>query len=200
MSSLADPVAVYNRSAGKWRYYKLSIAGAVILGTLTLAGLIFLLGWYIRRARQARRLRNRGSRESDHFGLSTVSLARTSKSIDAFLVKDADPERTSLMFSRSPSPSATIVLDDSEHRNSLAEVYRTSWNASASTLGNAIVETSKQLDSAFDELYPESIDSIRCEPNKPILPLVEHNCRHRGWLWLSSQSRFNLLAYESEPH
>ncbi|KAJ6004260.1 hypothetical protein N7522_005905 [Penicillium canescens] len=198
MPSLTDPIAVYNRSAGKWRYYKLSIAGAVILGTLTLAGLIFLLGWYIRRARQARRLRNCGSRESDHFGLSTVSLARTSKSIDAFLVKDADPERTSLMFSRSPSPSVTIILDDSEHLNSLTEVYRTSCNASASTLGNVSIILKY---SAFDELYPNSIDSIRCEPNKQILPHVEHNIgRHRGWMWLSSQSRFNLLAYESEPH
>jgi hypothetical protein len=109
------------------------------MGALSLAGLVFLLGWYIRRARQARRLRDRGSRKSDLFGLSTVSLARTNKSIDAFLVKDADPVRTSLMFSRSPSLSVTVLLDDSEHRNPLTEVHRTSWNASASTLGNVSI-------------------------------------------------------------
>lgn len=96
-------------------YGKLAIATATILGILTLGALIYLVVWYIRRRLRARRLCRQQSQGNDQFDQSAVSLAEdTSRTLDDFLMKDIQPERSSIMFSRSGSgsPSITIIIDD----------------------------------------------------------------------------------------
>ncbi|KGO74130.1 hypothetical protein PITC_021880 [Penicillium italicum] len=96
-------------------YGKLAIATAAILGILTLGALIYFLVWYVRRRLRARRLRRQESHENEQFDQSAVSLAEdTSKTLDDFLMKDIQPERSSIMFSRSGSPSIAIVIDDAD--------------------------------------------------------------------------------------
>ncbi|CAG8897728.1 unnamed protein product [Penicillium nalgiovense] len=98
-----------------WDYGKLAIATASILGVLTLGALIYLLVWYVRRSLRVRRLRRQENQKNDQFNQSTVSLAEgTSRTLDDFLMKDIQPERNSIMFSRSGSPSITIVIDDAD--------------------------------------------------------------------------------------
>ncbi|EKV15559.1 hypothetical protein Pdw03_1513 [Penicillium digitatum] len=98
-----------------WDYGKLAIATAAILGILTLGALTYLLVWYVRRRLRARRSRRPESHENDQFDQSAVSLAEdTSRTLDDFLMKDIQPERGSIMFSRSGSPSITIVIDDAD--------------------------------------------------------------------------------------
>ncbi|KAF4770391.1 hypothetical protein N7455_007129 [Penicillium solitum] len=99
-------------------YGKLAIATAAILGILTLGALIYLVVWYIQRRLRARRLRRQQSQGNDQFDQSAVSLAEdTSRTLDDFLLKDIQPERSSIMFSRSGSgsPSITIIIDDADN-------------------------------------------------------------------------------------
>lgn len=113
-------------------YRKPSIAAATIIGVLVVAAITFLSFYYIRREKRARRLRRleEQSHTQDPFGQSSLSLtAETSKALDDFLMKEVKPERTSLMFSRSPSPSLTYVVDETDRRSN-----RNSYNASASSL------------------------------------------------------------------
>ncbi|CAG8886127.1 unnamed protein product [Penicillium egyptiacum] len=96
-------------------YGKLAIATAAILGIITLGALIYLLVWYIRRSLRVRRLRRKENRKNDQFDQSTVSLAEdTSRTLDDFLMKDIQPERNSIIFSRSGSPPITIVIDNAD--------------------------------------------------------------------------------------
>ncbi|KAJ5420319.1 hypothetical protein N7465_002838 [Penicillium sp. CMV-2018d] len=98
-------------------YGKLAIATAAILGILTLGALTYLVVWYLRRRLRARRLRRQQSQGNDQFDQSAVSLAEdTSRTLDDFLMKDIQPERSSIMFSRSESgsPSITIIIDDTD--------------------------------------------------------------------------------------
>lgn len=114
-------------------YRKPSIAAATIIGVLVLAAITFLSIYYIRRekrARRARRLQEQSQPQDDPFGQSSLSLtAETGKALDDFLMKDVKPVRTSIMFSRSPSPSVTYVVDETERRSN-----RNSYNASAASL------------------------------------------------------------------
>lgn len=114
-------------------YRKPSIAAATIIGVLVLAAITFLSIYYFRREKRARRLRRleeQNNQIQDSFGPSSLSLtAETSKTLDDFLMKEVKPERTSLMFSRSPSPSLTYVVDETDHRSN-----RHSYNASATSL------------------------------------------------------------------
>ncbi|KAJ5160451.1 uncharacterized protein N7482_007455 [Penicillium canariense] len=111
-----------------------SIAAATVIGILVFAAFLFLAIWYIRRARRVRSLRNLQNHSQDPFSQSSVTLAEdTSKALEDFLMKDVRPERTSLMFSRSRSPSITFVVDDARRR-SLSRLYRNSYDASTSSL------------------------------------------------------------------
>ncbi|KAJ5158947.1 uncharacterized protein N7500_008598 [Penicillium coprophilum] len=97
---------------GSANYGKLAIATATILGILTLGALTYLLIWYVRRRLRAQRLYHQGSHENE-FDQSAVSLAEdTGRTLDDFLMKDIQPERNSIMFNRSRSPSITIIIDD----------------------------------------------------------------------------------------
>ena len=118
-----------------WDYGKLAIATAAILGVLTLGALIYLLLWYVRRGLRARRLR-RQEKENDQFDQSAVSLAEdTSRTLDHFLMKDIQPERSSIIFSRSRSPSINIVIDDADANRckSSPQPYLTEHHTAASS-------------------------------------------------------------------
>ncbi|KAJ5637629.1 hypothetical protein N7490_007508 [Penicillium lividum] len=139
-SKAPNPPASANSRKSKessWTYAKKpSIAAATIIATVTLCAIIFLLIWYLKRRRQrrARRLFDMENRIDDPFNRSSLSLTEgTSKTLDEFLLKDVRPERTSLMFSRSRSPSFTFVVDENDCRNS-ARLYRGSYNASSNNL------------------------------------------------------------------
>ncbi|KAJ5587776.1 uncharacterized protein N7459_003541 [Penicillium hispanicum] len=118
-----------------WSYGKLSIAAGTIVATVTLAALIFLVIWYFKRERRAKRLRQLANQSQDPFFHSAVTLTEdSSKTLDDFLMKDVLPERTSLMFSRSRSPSVTFVIDEADRRNSTSKLYRNSYEASTNSL------------------------------------------------------------------
>lgn len=140
-------------------YGKLAIATAAILGILTLGALIYLLVWYIRRRLCARRL-HRQSQENDQFDQSAVSLAEdTSRTLDDFLMKDIQPERSSILFSRSGSPSITIIIDDADDAGrckSPPQPYLTEHHTAPSS--SADTHTLKQIptqDSVPDDLWSD---------------------------------------------
>ncbi|KAJ5494516.1 hypothetical protein N7463_010603 [Penicillium fimorum] len=104
-----------HHARGLGDYGKLAIATATILGIVTLGALVYLLVWYVRRTLRARRLRRQESHENDQFDQSAVSLAEdTGRTLDDFLMKDIQPERNSIMFNRSRSPSITIIINDAD--------------------------------------------------------------------------------------
>lgn len=116
-----------------WHSGKPSIAAATIIGILTFAAICFLSFYYIRRERRARRLRQMEmqNQSQDPFGRSSLSLtAETSKTLDDFLMKDVPPPRTSLMFSRSRSPSVTFVVGETDRAR---RSNRNSYDASSAT-------------------------------------------------------------------
>ncbi|KAJ5893912.1 hypothetical protein N7495_005603 [Penicillium taxi] len=117
-----------------WSYRYWSIATATIIGTMVLGALMFLIYWYIRRARRRRRMHRMLDISGDPFHASSLSLNEdTSLTLDRFLMKDVLPERASLMFSRSRSPSLAYVMHDIEH-NSSNKLSRHSYDASRSNL------------------------------------------------------------------
>ncbi|KAJ5383134.1 hypothetical protein N7517_001045 [Penicillium concentricum] len=125
-----------HHTRGSGDYGKLAIATATILGILTLGALIYLLAWYVRRRLRARRLRRQESHENDQFDQSAVSLAEdTGRTLDDFLMKDIQPERNSIMFNRSRSPSITIIIDDANtvRCKSPSRPYLTQYDAAASS-------------------------------------------------------------------
>ncbi|KAJ6036207.1 hypothetical protein N7540_000486 [Penicillium herquei] len=146
--------------ASSWAYAnKPSIAAASILGTLAFFAIVFLAVWYIKRAR-ARRLRKIENESQDLFRQSTLTLTDdTSKSLDTFLMKDVEPERTSLMFSRSRSPSFTFVVDESNRQSSVNGLYRASYDASSNSI------------SKLDSLTRVSTDISR--PSMMVSPLTQ---------------------------
>lgn len=102
-------LANHNRETHSRNYEKFAIAAAVILAILALASSIYLLIWYLRRRLRVHNLRQ--VQENDLFGHSAVSVAEdTSRTLDDFLMNDIPPERTSIRFSRSQSPSITANL------------------------------------------------------------------------------------------
>lgn len=105
-----------------------SIAAATIIGIIVFGAICFLLFWYIRRERQRRRLRQIQSPSQDLSNPSSLSLGpETSKTLDDFLMRDVPPERASLMFSRTRSPSVTYVVDEANPRSN-----RNSYDESSS--------------------------------------------------------------------
>ncbi|CAP93274.1 Pc16g06040 [Penicillium rubens Wisconsin 54-1255] len=128
-----------------WDYGKLAIATASILGILTFGALIYLLMWYVRRSLRARRLRRQEDQQNDQFNQSNVSLAEdTSRTLDDFLMKDIQPERNSISFSRSGSPSITIVIDDADDADrdkSPPQPYPTEHYTAASSSANTYTST-----------------------------------------------------------
>ncbi|CAI7618468.1 unnamed protein product [Penicillium viridicatum] len=137
-------------------YGKLAIATAAILGILTLGALTYLVVWYIRQRLRARRLRRQQSHGNDQFDQSAVSLAEdTSRALDDFLMKDIQPERSSIMFSRSESgsPSITIIIDDTDDADrckSSPQPYLTKQDTAPSS--SADTYTSTQTSSNPDDL------------------------------------------------
>ncbi|KAJ5827451.1 hypothetical protein N7447_004214 [Penicillium robsamsonii] len=132
------------RARGSGDYGKLAIATATILGILTLGALIYLLVWYVRRRLRARRLRRQGSHENDQFDQSAVSLAEdTGRTLDDFLMKEIQPERSSIMFNRSRSPSMTIIIGDADivRCKSPSRPYLTRYDMAASSSADTHILT-----------------------------------------------------------
>ncbi|OOQ85284.1 hypothetical protein PEBR_26482 [Penicillium brasilianum] len=110
--STTRPLAITSRSPSLFNG-KPSIAAATVLGIITFAALAFLALWYIRHRR--RRRQHKLLTQNQDFGQSEITLGEdTSKTLDDFLMKDVPHARTSLMFSRSRSPSITFVVDEAE--------------------------------------------------------------------------------------
>ncbi|KAJ5098983.1 hypothetical protein N7532_005984 [Penicillium argentinense] len=131
-SPFTNPKVV--KSTNNWNIGKGSIAAVVIISVITVLGLSFLVYWYINRECKERR-RRRMQISENLFDQSTLTLGEeTSKTLDEFLMRDVEPERTSVMFSRSRSPSIAIVVDESERRRSRAS--RHSYDASVRSLMN----------------------------------------------------------------
>lgn len=135
-SHTASKHPVSFRSQGPpWSSSRTSIAAATVIGIITFAALLFLAIWYIKREKRARRRRQIHNQSQDPFCQSSLSLAEaTSKVLDEFLMRDIEPERTSLMFSRSRSPSMAFVVDNAEAHSSTTRFYRNSYEASTNTL------------------------------------------------------------------
>ncbi|KAJ5660055.1 hypothetical protein N7507_006506 [Penicillium longicatenatum] len=134
-SSPATTKSSHKSIGSSWTYAKKpSIAAAIIIATTTFFALIFLLIWYLkkRRERRARQRLDMENQLEDPFNESSLALAEdTSKDLDRFLLRDLEPERTSLMFSRSRSPSFTFVIDEYDRRNPTSKLYRSSYDASS---------------------------------------------------------------------
>lgn len=126
-----------NPKESSWTYAKKpSIAAATIIASITFFAIVFLLIWYLKRRRQqkARQRLNIENQLEDPFNVSSLILNEdTSKSLDEFLLKDIEPERTSLMFSRSRSPSFTFVVDEN-YRRTPTRLYRGNYDASSMDL------------------------------------------------------------------
>ncbi|KAJ5086437.1 hypothetical protein NUU61_007744 [Penicillium alfredii] len=143
---------------------KSSIAAATIFTTMSLAAILFLVIWYVRRARRARRLREQDARGKDPFGQSSVSLNEdASKALDDFLMKDVQPVRTSLMFSRSRSPSLTFVVDETDRRNSFSHIGRTSYDASSSSMAKIDTLTRVSVDGTASGQLGAAEDLVKLE-------------------------------------
>lgn len=127
----------HESQGSNWTYAKKpSIAAATIIATITFFAIIFLLIWYLkrRRAQKARQRLNMENQLEDPFNEPNLALTEdTSKSLDEFLLKDIEPERISLMFSRSRSPSFTFLVDENDRRNS-SRLYRGSYDTSSMSL------------------------------------------------------------------
>ncbi|KAJ5589236.1 hypothetical protein N7537_011914 [Penicillium hordei] len=141
-------------------YGKLAIATAAILGILTLGALIYLVVWYVGRRLRTLRLRRQQSQGNDQFDQSAVSLAEdTSRTLDDFLMKDIQPERSSIMFRRSPSgsPSVTVIIDDTgdaDHCKSLSQPYLTKQDTAPSS-----ADTYTSMQTSTQESDPDDLRS-----------------------------------------
>ncbi|KAJ5957595.1 hypothetical protein N7501_011874 [Penicillium viridicatum] len=146
-------------------YEKLAIATAAILGILTLGALIYLVSWYIRRRLRARRFRRQQSQGNDQFDQSAVSLAEdTSRTLDDFLMKDIQPERSSIMFNRSESgsPSITIIIDDTDDADrckSSPQPYLTKQDTTPSSSADTFTSTQ----TSTQESDPDDLRSDRTQ-------------------------------------
>ncbi|KAJ6103056.1 hypothetical protein N7486_005483 [Penicillium sp. IBT 16267x] len=125
-------------TGSSWTYAKKpSIAAATIIAAITFFAIIFLLILYLkrRRDRRSRHHLDVENQPEDPFNESSLTLTEdTSKKLDQFLLRDIQPERTSLMFSRSRSPSFTFVVDENDQRNPASRLYRGSYDASSMSL------------------------------------------------------------------
>ncbi|KAJ5995455.1 hypothetical protein N7481_002432 [Penicillium waksmanii] len=146
-SAKSKNVAVTKSTKSEWGLDKGSIAAVVIISILTFACLAFLGYWYVARECKARRCRRLRANDNP-FDQSSLTLGEeTSKALDEFLMKNVEPERTSIMFSRSRSPSITYAVDEADRRNTKAS--RNSYEASL----NSILR--------MDHLARESADGAR---------------------------------------
>ncbi|CAL5873411.1 uncharacterized protein PFLUO_LOCUS7690 [Penicillium psychrofluorescens] len=155
-------------------YRKSSIAAASIMTVVTLAAIIFLVAWYLRRARRERRRREKEELSLNALGPSTFTLAEdTTKALDDFLMKEEDQqsERASIMFSRSRSPSLSFVVDETDRRNSISRLYRTSLDASATSLSKN--ETSSKRVSTEGTARPSTSTSERYTPSSQNLSVQQ---------------------------
>ncbi|CAI7617488.1 unnamed protein product [Penicillium manginii] len=140
-------IAVTKSTKSEWGLDKGSIAAVVIISVLTFSCLAFLGYWYVARECKVRRRRRLRAKDNP-FDQSSLTLGEeTSKALDEFLMKDVEPERTSVMFSRSRSPSIVYAVDEADRRSS--KVSRNSYEASL----NSILR--------MDPLSRESADGAR---------------------------------------
>lgn len=135
----ASPVRIRSMPAkesdSNWTYHSLSIAAGTIVAIVAFAALVFLLVWYIRREQRAKRLRGLPNQSQNISMQSSLSLTEdTSKTLDSFLMKNVKPERTSLMFSSSRSPSVQFVVDQASRSDASKRFYRNSYDASTNSL------------------------------------------------------------------
>ncbi|KAJ5802474.1 uncharacterized protein N7503_004924 [Penicillium pulvis] len=161
----AKAKSTHKPKGSSWTYAKKpSIAAATIIASVTFFAIVFLLIWYFKRKRQqkARQRLNTENQLEDPFNVSSLVLNEdTSKSLDEFLLKDIEPERTSLMFSRSRSPSFTFVVDESYRRNP-TRLYRGNYDASSmdfSKLDSLTRVTTDGRSMGLSELTPTTSSS-----------------------------------------
>lgn len=161
-----------------WNDGKISIAAVTIIAVIIVAALLFLAVWYIKRERRARarRLRELRNHSQDPFCPSSLTLNEdTSKALEQFLMKDVKPERTSLMFSRSRSPSITFVVDNADARNTSTRFYRNSYEGSSNSLGKTDTLTrvsteptgASLISSDMPQLTPSSSLQPPSNPSRP---------------------------------
>lgn len=132
-SSARQAPAITGRSSPSAFNDQPSIAAATILGIITFAALLFLAMYYFRHRR--RRRRHKRLTQNQDFGQSEITLGEdTSKTLDNFLMKEVPVERTSLMFSRSQSPSITYVVDETERPGLNKQKRNSNGGASSGSL------------------------------------------------------------------
>lgn len=156
-----------------------SIAAATIIGIIVFGAICFLLFWYIRRERRRRRLRRLSqihSPNSDLFNPSSLTLGpETSKTLDDFLMRDIPPERTSLMFSRTRSPSVTYLVDGANrgNRNSYDESSSLTKLETLDTLTRASTDATRpslmlsEFSSSLPNPSPQSTSAQQTSTTSP---------------------------------
>ncbi|KAJ5698477.1 hypothetical protein N7462_000482 [Penicillium macrosclerotiorum] len=197
----SDRPSVASRSAPQAFSGKPSIAAASIIGIIAFAALSFLVTWYIRREKRARRARRIKDQIQDPFAQSSVTLAEdTSKALDDFLMKDIRPERSSLMFSRSRSPSITFVVDDMDRRNSMGKSGRKSndtatnshskrdtlTRVSADTPRPSFIISELSSISQSNAARPASSSSGSATPRASVSPSVVPSTTRSSQLWTTT--------------
>lgn len=167
---MAKVKSTHKPKESSWTYAKKpSIAAATIIASITFFAIVFLLIWYLKRRRQqkARQRLNMENQLEDPFNVSSLVLNEdTSKSLDEFLLKDIEPERTSLMFSRSRSPSFTFVVDEN-YRRTPTRLYRGNYDASSmdlSKLDSLTRVTTDGRSMVLSELTPTTSGSSGAGP------------------------------------
>ncbi|KAJ5226943.1 uncharacterized protein N7469_006949 [Penicillium citrinum] len=157
-----ETVTVAKSTKSEWTPGKGSIAAMVIMSLIVCGSLVYLVYWYVARECKGRR-RHRLKETENLFDESSLSLGlETSRTLDEFLMKDVEPERTSIMFSRSRSPSITYVVDGAEAGHRSSKASRNSYDASL----NSLVKMDPLARVSTDETRPSFIVSELTDSSK----------------------------------
>ncbi|OQE27392.1 hypothetical protein PENSTE_c004G09409 [Penicillium steckii] len=154
-STRDETITVAKPAKSEWPPGKGYIAAMVIMSLIVCGSIVYLVYWYIIRECKVRRRRRLKATE-DQFDESSLSLGvETSKTLDEFLMKDVEPERTSVMFSRSRSPSIIYAVDGAEAGRRSSKASRNSCEASL----NSLVKMDPLARVSTDETRPSFIVS-----------------------------------------
>jgi len=157
-----ETITVAKSTKSEWTPGKGSIAAMVIMSLIVCGSLVYLVCWYVARECKGRRRRRLKATEN-LFDESSLSLGlETSKTLDQFLMKDVEPERTSIMFSRSRSPSITYIVDGVEAGRRSSKASRNSYDASL----NSLVKMDPLARVSTDETRPSFIVSELTDSSK----------------------------------
>ena len=181
-------------SNSNWTYAKKpSIAAASILGIIVFFAIVYLVVWYVKRER-SRRLRELQSASQDPFCLSTLTLTEdTSKTLDDFLMKEVQPERTSLMFSRSRSPSFTFLVDESDRQSPISRLYPTSSDTSSKSLSKSSSSVRVSADAIrpgmmMPDLSPSTSNTYHKAPSRASISSAVPPSQRSSALWTTTTS------------